>query len=127
MGKERIVFFFLAHACHRAVTGTNDRFIRQVQNFLEIVSNRVLVGNGPATHRAGKKRVADDRNRSGETSHNERHSSRRMSPGQPCFDVDLADGKFFPSSIFSAAGTGSRAGAKTSAPVSSRSRGKSAT
>src|SRR6266446_1680441 len=93
MGKERIVSLLFPDACHRSVTGTNDRFIWQGQNFLEIVSNGVLVGNGPATHRAGKKRVADYRNRSGEAGHNERHSSRRMPPGQPCFDLDLADAK----------------------------------
>ena len=86
----------LADRRHRSVTGTNDRFIRQGQYFFEIVLHRVFVGNGPAPHRPGKKRVADDRNRSSETGRNERHSSRRMSPGQPRFDVDLSDTKSFP-------------------------------
>src|SRR4029077_7849186 len=66
MGKERIVSLLFPDARHWPGTGTNDRFCRQGQNFLEIFSNRVFVINGPATHRAGKKRVANDRNRSGE-------------------------------------------------------------
>ena len=66
----------LSHSGYRAMAGTNDCLVRQRQNFLEIISNCVVVGNGLATHLAGKKRVANDGNRPGETSHDESHSAR---------------------------------------------------
>src|SRR5258708_27850753 len=93
--KEWVMLFLFTHARHRPMTRTNDRVIRQGQDLLEIISHRVFVGSGPAAHRAGKKRVADDGNRSVETIRDKRHSSRRMSPGQSRFDVDLADAKLF--------------------------------
>ena len=70
------MLLLFAHARHRPVPGTNDCLVGQRQNFLEIISQCVFVGNGSATHRAGKKRVANDGNRPGETSRDESHSAR---------------------------------------------------
>src|SRR5207237_10359973 len=93
--EEGIMLLLFAHARHRPVPGTNDCLVGQRQNFLEIISQCVFVGNGSATHRAGKKRVANDGNRPDETSRDESHSARGMSPSQPRFDVDLANAKSF--------------------------------
>ena len=41
-GEKWVVFFLFAHRRHRAVAGTNDRFVRQRQNFFEIVSQRLF-------------------------------------------------------------------------------------
>ncbi len=35
--KERVVLFLLAHCGHGAMPGANDCFVRQRENFLEIV------------------------------------------------------------------------------------------
>src|SRR6266700_8361597 len=93
--EEGIMPLLLSHSGHRAMAGTNDCLVRQRQNFLEIISNCVVVGNGPATHRAGKKRVANDSNRPPEASYDKSHSTGRMSPSQSRFDVDLANAKVF--------------------------------
>src|SRR6266480_4057889 len=81
--KKWIVRFLFTHRGHGTVTRTNDRFIRQGQNFLEIVLERIIVGNVAATHGAGEKRIADDRDWPGETGHHVRHSPARVAPGQP--------------------------------------------
>src|ERR1700752_617620 len=48
--KERIVLFLLTHRRHRAVPWANDGFVRQRQDFLEIISQRVLVRDISAAH-----------------------------------------------------------------------------
>src|SRR5438067_12690983 len=78
--KKRIVFLLFAHARYWSVTGTNDRLVGQCQNFLEVILHGVFVGHAPAAHRAGKKRVAHDGDRSGKPVHNESHSAGRMAP-----------------------------------------------
>src|SRR4029077_343889 len=54
MGKERIVSLLFPDARHWPVTGTNDRFVRQGQNFLEIGFNGGLGRKGPAPHPHGQ-------------------------------------------------------------------------
>ena len=93
--KKRIVLFFFANRRHRAVPGTNNRFVRQSQNFLEIVFDRVLVGNTSAAHRAGEKRIAHNRDRPRETVHHKSHAARGMTPGQARFDFQFADAENF--------------------------------
>src|SRR5437773_11007005 len=80
-GKKRIVLFFFSNRRHRSVTRTNDRLIRQRQDFLEIISQGIIIGSVSTTHRAGKKRIAYDRDRAGESRDNVSHAARGMPPG----------------------------------------------
>ena len=90
-GEERIVRFFLANACHRTVPRTNDGFVRQSQNFFQIVPNGIFVGNVAAAHRAGKKRIADNRDGLRQAGHDIGHSAGRMSPGRSRLDLEFAN------------------------------------
>ena len=73
----------------------NDRLVRQRQDFLAIVSQRVLVGNIPAAHRAGKKRVAHNRDRAGKSGDDISHPARRMARGQSRLDFQRSHPKAF--------------------------------
>jgi hypothetical protein len=74
---------------------TNDRLIRQGQNFLAVVSERVFVGDVAATHRAGKERVADDCNRPSKAGNDVGYPAGRMTGGQARFDFQGAGFKMF--------------------------------
>ena len=93
--KNGLSLFFFSHSRQRAVPGTNNRLLRQRQNFLAIVSQCVLVGNIAAAHRAGKKRIAHDRDRAGKPGDDKRHSAGRMTRGQPRLDFERAHSKAF--------------------------------
>ena len=93
-GEKWIVLLFLADGGERAVAGTKNGFVRQGQDFLEVVSDRVWIGDVPAAHRAGEKRIAHDRHRTCESSHDEGHAAGRMPPGETRFDLESADRKF---------------------------------
>src|SRR5205823_8685656 len=80
-GKKWIVLFFFSNRRHRSVTRTNDGLIGQRQDFLEIIPQRIIVGNVSTTHRAGKKRIAYDCDRTRATVHNISHSARGVAPG----------------------------------------------
>ena len=83
--------FLFAHRRHRAVPGAKDGFVRQGENLFKIVAHRILVRHVTATHRPGEKRVAHDRDRLGQSSNDESHSPRRMSPGEARFNFQLPD------------------------------------
>src|SRR5262249_255213 len=80
--EERIVPLLLPNCRHRPVARTNNRFVGEHQNFLEIICNRVLIRNAAATHRTGEKRIANHGNLPCETGADEGHSTWGMSPGQ---------------------------------------------
>src|SRR5437773_7916307 len=75
--------------------GTNDRFFRERENFLAIISQRVFVGNVAAAHRTGKERVADDGYRSSEAGDDVGYSAARMARGQARLDFQRADFEAF--------------------------------
>src|SRR5437762_4959772 len=78
--KERIVLFLFSNRRHRSVTRANDRLIRQRQNFLEIIPQRIIVGNVSTSHRAGKKRIAYDCDRARATVYDVSHAARGVAP-----------------------------------------------
>ena len=78
------------------MTRTNDRFIRQRKDFLEIVFQRLVIGNVPTTHGAREKRIAHDRDRARETGHHIGHSAARVTPGQSGIDLQIAKLETFP-------------------------------
>jgi len=92
----------------------------KVKNFLEIVSNRVFVGNGPANPSSGKSESPTIANRSANRSQ-ERHSPGEC-PRSTVLRISIpAMRNLCPSSIFAARRTGSRAGANIGARFLSRS------
>src|SRR5262249_919086 len=54
LGKKRVVLFLLAHCGHRTVTGADDGFVRQGENFLEVVLYGIAIRDVAAAHRAGE-------------------------------------------------------------------------
>ena len=93
--EKRIVPFFLAHSRHRPVSGQTIVSSGNVRIFSRLFRNASSIGNVAAAHRAGKKRIAHDRHRTGKTRHDKSHPARRMTRGQSRIDLERSEPKTF--------------------------------
>src|SRR4029453_2745682 len=91
----RVVPLFLSDGGQRPVPRTDDRLLRQRQDFFPIVSQSVLIRNIPAAHGARKKRVTHHGNGSLQSGYDVGDPAGRMSGRQSRLNLERSDLKTF--------------------------------
>ena len=88
--KERVVLFLLAHCGHRAVAGAYEGFVRQGQDFLEVVCKASRYDTLPPPIEPAKSESPTMAIGRDEPGYNVRHAARRMTPRQSRIDLQIS-------------------------------------